>query len=227
MQPYFLPYLSYYKLLKLVDKFVIYDDVNFINRGWINRNNILVGGKAHLFTVPLIDASQNKLIYEVQVSPDQVWRKKILKTISQAYRKAPQFETVFPLVEDIITDQSESVADFCLQSLVKTARFMNIDTEIVKTSRQYNNSDLKGQHRILSICQKEGASHYINPIRGQALYDKHLFCNEGITLNFIHTTPRAYPQFKNDFVPLLSILDIMMFNNQKEIQDLLGEYDLI
>ncbi len=227
MQPYFLPYLSYYKLLNLVDKFVIYDDVNFINRGWINRNNILVGGKAHLFTVPLLDASQNKLIYEVQVSPDQVWRKKILKTIDQAYRKAPQYATVFPLIEDIINDTSESIADFCLQSLVKTAQFMNINTEIVKTSRQYDNNELKSQHRILSICKKEGAEQYINPIRGQALYDKELFSKEGITLNFIHTTPRPYPQFKNDFVPLLSILDVMMFNSQAEIQELLSEYDLV
>ena len=227
MQPYFLPYLSYYKLLNLADKFVIYDDVNFITRGWINRNNILIGGKAHLFTIPLLDASQNKLIHEVEVSPDPVWRKKFLKTVGQAYRKAPHYGVVFPLIEDIVNDQSENIAEYCLQALTKTARYMGIATEIVKTSRQYDNAELKSENRILSICQKEGADHYINPIRGQMLYDRNLFSNEGITLNFIQTTPRPYPQFKNEFVPWLSILDVLMFNSKAEIQDLLGEYELV
>lgn len=227
MQPYFLPYLSYYKLLNLADKFVIYDDVNFINRGWINRNNILVGGKAHLFTVPLLNASQNKLIYEVEVSPDSVWRKKLLKTIAQTYRKAPQYETVFPFIEDIVNDTSESIADYCLQSLTKTVEFLGIQTEIVKSSRQYDNADLKSQNRILDICLKEESNHYINSIRGQELYDKTLFENEGIRLNFIRTVPTPYPQFKNEFVPWLSILDVLMFNSTDRIQELLQEYELI
>ncbi len=227
MQPYFLPYLGYYQLLNLVDKFVIYDDVNFISRGWINRNNLLMGAKAHLFTIPLLDASQNKLIHEVQVSPDPVWRKKLLKTIDQAYRKASYYEPVFPLIESVVNNQSESVADYCLQALTKTARYMNIDTKIVRTSRIYENTDLKSQNRILSICQKEGADQYINPIGGQDLYDKTLFKNEGIALNFIQTTPWAYPQFKNEFVPWLSILDVMMFNSPVEIQAHLHEFELV
>lgn len=227
MQPYFLPYFGYYQLLNLVDKFVIYDDVNFISRGWINRNNILVGGKAHLFTIPLLDASQNKSIHEVQVSPDPVWRKKLLKTIAQAYRKAPHYEPVFPLIEEIVNDHSVSIADYCLQGLIKTARYLDIDTEIVQTSRSYDNTDLSGQNRILSICQKEGADQYINPIGGQDLYDKTLFKNEGITLNFIRSKPFAYPQFKNEFVPWLSILDVMMFNSPAEIQGYLSEFELV
>lgn len=227
MQPYFLPYLGYYQLLNLVDKFVIYDDVNFISRGWINRNNLLIGGKAHLFTIPLLDASQNKLIHEVQVSPDLVWRKKLLKTIAQAYRKAPHYEPVFPLIEEIVNDQSVSIADYCLQGLTKTARYLNITTEIVTTSRIYENTDLSGQNRILSICQKEGTDQYINPIGGQDLYDKTLFKNEGITLNFIQAKPCVYPQFKNEFVPWLSILDVMMFNSPAEIQKHLNEFELV
>lgn len=227
MQPYFLPYLGYYKLLNAVDKFVVYDDVNFINRGWVNRNKILVGGKEHLFTVPLQNASQNKLIHEVKLSPDPAWRKKLLKTIDQSYRKAPYYEVAFPLIEDIINDPAEDIATYCHQSLTKTAKYLEIKAEIVPTSRHYGNSELKAQERILDICKKEAADHYINPINGQELYDKTLFNNEGIKLSFIKRQPRAYPQFKNEFVPWLSVIDVMMFNSVVEIQDLLQVFELV
>ncbi|MDR6194877.1 WbqC family protein [Siphonobacter sp. SORGH_AS_0500] len=96
MQPYLFPYIGYFQLLNAVDKFVIYDDVAFINRGWINRNSILNNGKAQLFTVPLKEASQNKLIHEISIDTDQKWRDKLLKTIQQNYKKAPHFAAVFP-----------------------------------------------------------------------------------------------------------------------------------
>ncbi len=227
MQPYFLPYLGYYALLNAVDKFVLYDDVNFINRGWINRNQILVGGKGHLFTVPLKNASQNKLIHEVNLSSDTTWRKKLLKTISQSYRKAPHFGVVYPLLEDIINDASENIADYCHQSLVKTANYLEISSEIVPTSRQYGNPALKGQERIIDICKLENADHYINPINGQELYDRKFFDEAGIKLNFIKSRAQSYKQFKNDFVPWLSIIDAIMFNTVAETQELLREFELI
>lgn len=227
MQPYFLPYLGYYKLLNDVDKFVLYDDVNFINRGWVNRNQILVGGKEHLFTVPLQNASQNKLICEVKLSPDPAWRKKLLKTIDQSYRKAPHYETAFPLLEDIFNDPAEDIASYCYQSLTKTADYLEISTEIVPTSRHYGNAALKGQERILDICKKEKADHYINPTNGQELYDKTLFESEGITLSFIKRKSQAYQQFKNEFVPWLSVIDALMFNSVAEIQDLLQVFELV
>ncbi len=227
MQPYFMPYLGYYKLLNAADKFVIYDDVNFINRGWINRNNILVNGKEHLFTIPLQDASQNKLINEVNLSPDVVWRKKLLKTIAQSYRKAPYYEDVFPLLENIINDPAEDIAAYCGQSLTKTANYLEIKTEIVSSSRQYGNAALKAQERILDICKQEEATHYINPINGQELYDKSFFEEKGVTLSFIMAKSQPYPQFKNEFVPWLSVIDVLMFNSVPEIHDLLQAYDLI
>src|SRR5688572_17972704 len=99
MQPYFAPYIGYFQLIHSVDKFIIYDDVNFIKKGWINRNNILAGGKAQLFTIPLVAASQNKLINELEISGEGNWRHKLKSSIEHSYRKAPQFQHVFPLIE--------------------------------------------------------------------------------------------------------------------------------
>ncbi len=227
MQPYFLPYIGYFQLLNAVDKFVLYDDVNFINRGWINRNNLLLGGKPHLFTLPLVNASQNRLIHEVSLSEEATWRKKITKTVQQAYQKAPHFQAVFPLFEEIIHQESTDISDLVYQSLLKLTGHLGIETEIVKSSRVYGNSDLKGQDRILSICSKEGATRYINPIGGQELYDKAQFEHAGIQLNFIKSMGHSYPQFKNAFVPWLSILDVLMFNDLARTRELLLDFELV
>ncbi|WP_031526903.1 WbqC family protein [Dyadobacter crusticola] len=227
MQPYIFPYIGYFQLINAVDKFIIYDDVNFINKGWINRNNILVSGKAHLFTIPLKDASQNKLINEVELLKTEPWQKKLLKTIQQSYQKAPHYRKVFDLIEEIVNLDVRTIYELTLHALTRTCAFMEIDTEIISSSTIYNNTHLKGQARILDICKQEGASHYINPIGGMELYDKSKFEGEGIKLDFIKSLPSPYIQFKNAFVPWLSIIDILMFNNPEEIRAQLKAYELI
>ncbi len=226
MQPYLFPYIGYFQLLNAVDKFVIYDDVAFINRGWINRNCILNNGKSQLFTVPLKDASQNKLIHEISIDSDQKWREKLLKTIQQNYKKAPHFAEVFPLVERILQQPESNVSTAIYQSLRMICEYLYIDTPIIETSRIYNNAHLKAQERILDICLQEKADHYINPTGGRELYDRELFAENGIKLNFIRANEVPYPQFTNEFVPWLSIIDIMMFNSLEQIHELLKTYTL-
>jgi len=227
MQPYIFPYIGYFQLINAVDKFVIYDDVNFINKGWINRNQILVSGQPHLFTVPLKDASQNKLIHEVELAINDPWKKKFLKTIQQSYQKAPNYQKVSLLIEEIVNFQSETIAELTLYALKQVCIYMHIDTQIINSSKVYNNTALKAQDRILDICRQENASHYINPIGGMELYDKIKFEKENIRLNFIKSVASPYPQFKNAFVPWLSVIDILMFNDAENIAGLLKEFELI
>lgn len=89
MQPYFFPYLGYFQMFNAVDKFVLLDDVNFIMRGYINRNSILLNGKAHKFSIPLEKPSQNKLINETKLNFSLKDKENFLKTIQLAYKKAP------------------------------------------------------------------------------------------------------------------------------------------
>ncbi|MCF0050017.1 WbqC family protein [Dyadobacter sp. LJ53] len=227
MQPYIFPYIGYFQLINAVDKFIIYDDVNFINKGWINRNNVLVSGQAHLFTIPLKDASQNKLINEVELSKSEPWQKKFLKTLQQSYQKAPYFQKVFVLIEEIVNLEVQTIYELTFQTLKRTCEYMEITTEIVPSSMIYQNTHLKGQERILDICKQENASHYINPIGGMELYDKEKFEKEGIKLDFIKSVASPYPQFKNAFVPWLSIIDILMFNDPEHIKEHLKAYELI
>ena len=227
MQPYIFPYIGYFQLIYGVDKFVIYNDVNFINRGWINRNNILVGGKASLFSIPLKKASQNKLISEVEVSTEQKWKAKLLKTLTLAYKKAPCFEATYALVEEILEGDYVSISDLATSSIRKIMNYLSIDTQLVAHSAVYNNSTLKGQDRILDICLQEQAKTYINPIGGMEIYDNALFEKNEIDLFFIKTMEHKYTQYKNAFVPYLSIIDVLMFNEKEAIWDLLPKYKLI
>lgn len=227
MQPYILPYIGYFQLIKAVDKFIIYDDVNFINRGWINRNRLLVGGKDSLFTIPLKEASQNKLIHEIEVNWDAAWKSKFLKTLEQSYKKAPFYADVLPLVQASLALDNVPISEVIVENLRILCSYLDIKTEIIASSRSYNNQHLKAQERILDICLQEKAHQYINPIGGIELYDKTVFEEKGTVLNFIKAKAISYPQFKNEFVPWLSILDVLMFNSVAQIQVFLEEYELV
>ena len=225
MQPYFLPYIGYFQLIKAVDKFVIYDDVNFIKRGWINRNKILLNGQSFLFTVSLLKASQNKLINEIYVSNDQ---SKLLKTIYLTYKKAPYFSSVFPIVEAIFGYEDKNLAQFVGNSIIQIADYLQLDTEFIYSSdiKEMDHS-LKGQNKILNICTVMGATGYINAIGGMELYDKKEFEKAKVSLFFLKKKSIKYQQFKNEFVPNLSILDVLMFNSVEQTNELLLQFELL
>lgn len=227
MQPYFLPYIGYFQLMAAADKFVLLDDVSFIRRGWINRNRLLLDGVPHTFTVPLRGASQNRLICEIELDGERGWREKRLRTIRQAYGKAPCYARAYSLMENLIHYPSSRLDEFLLNSLREVARYLSLEVEIVSTSRIYENAHLKGQERILDICRQEQAQVYINPIGGVGLYDRARFSQQGLRLNFLRSRPVPYSQGKGEHVAGLSIMDVLMFNEPTAVRRLLAEMDLV
>jgi WbqC-like protein family len=227
MQPYIFPYIGYFQLINTVDKFILYDDVNFINKGWINRNNVLINNKESLFTIPLKEASQNKLINEIEILQDGKWQNKFLKTIEQSYKKSPQFQVVFPIIQEIINSPETNISSLIYFSTNKICEYLGIKTEIIKSSSVYNNANLKAQDRILDICKLNQATQYINPQGGIELYDKVIFDNNKIKLNFLKSNSVKYSQYNSDFIPYLSIIDVLMFNTKAQINDHLVSFELI
>jgi len=227
MQPYFLPYIGYIQLLRGVDRFVILDDVNYINRGWVNRNRLLLHGAAYTFTLPLQNASQNRLICDIELLDSMEWRKNIMCTIQHAYTKAPVFEEVWPLMESIFEYPTIQLDKFLLHSLRKVVEYLNLNIQIVKSARRYNNAHLRGQDRIIDICRQEGASRYVNAIGGRSLYRPECFAAYGIELTFLQSRPVIYRQKSETFIPWLSIMDVLMFNTKEQTLGMLQEFDLI
>lgn len=229
MQPYLFPYFGYYQLINAVDKFVVYDDVNFIKQGWINRNNILVNGKPYLFTIPIKNQSSFNKINATIVNEKAyfLWVNKFLKTIEQNYSKAPFYNEVLPLLKNIFQKEDEFISSIAVKSLKLVSEFIGINTVFEDSSETYGNKYLTSQDRVLDICVKENANYYFNPIGGIDLYSKKDFLEKGIVLNFIKSKKFEYMQFNEEFVPNLSIIDILMFNNISTIKKNLNNYELI
>ncbi len=168
-----------------------------------------------MFTMPLVNASQNRRINEILLSPQiSLWKSKFLKTIELNYKRAPHFEETYALVSKIIGYKSESLSDFITNSIVNISKHLDINSEFVISSSRYNNSQLKGQDRIIDICQKECASVYINALGGRDLYAGGAFLNNNIELRFMENKSLVYDQFSNEFVSNLSIIDVLMFNGK-------------
>ncbi len=227
MQPYFLPYIGYFQMIRAVDAFVFYDDVHFINRGWINRNRILVNNEARYITIPLIKASQNKRIDEIEVSDDKEYQK-VLKTIQLSYKKAPYFSQIYPLLEELLTSKHASIATLAMDSCRMVCNYLGVKTQFYVSSLDFASTQLKERaERLQAICKQLNADHYINAMGGVELYSKSNFLENGITLNFIQPKPIVYRQFNDDFVPWLSMLDVLMFNDPDSINNMLTQYELV
>lgn len=228
MQPYLFPYIGYFQLLNLADKFILLNDVNFIKKGWINRNYILVNNKRNLFTIPVAGSSQNRLIKDTEIISDRSKKNKFLLTIEKSYKKAPFFGEIYRMISEIISMNTVKLNDLIMYSLTEIKNYLDIKTEISESSGNYSGSDLKGEDRIINICQRENASHYINLSGGMDLYSKEKFRLNGIELNFLKSKKIVYSQFGNkEFVESLSVIDILMFNPKEKIHNYLNEYELI
>ena len=227
MQPYFFPYIGYFQLINAVDEFVVYDNIKYTKKGWINRNRILVNGKDSYITISLKKASDSLDIRERFLADTWIVdRKKVLNRIQESYRKAPYFKMVYPLVEDCILFEEKNLFSFIYNSLININKYLEIPTNLVVSSTLSIDHKLKAAEKVLAICKNRKADIYINPIGGIELYKKDVFKNQGIDLHFIKTYDFVYSQFENKFVPLLSIIDVMMFNSKKEIKIMLELFTL-
>jgi len=228
MQPYFLPYIGYFQLLNAVDEFVVYDNIEFTKRGWIQRNRILVNGSDSMFSLPLKKASDYLDICERQLADSfGLERSKILRRIESAYRRAPFFISAMPVIERCFNYESANLFEFIHNSLLVVCEYLGITTRITISSGLASNHSLKGQDKVISLCQELSAHHYINAINGRGLYRKEAFAEKGIQLSFIKSEPIVYPQFDNEFVPSLSIIDVMMFNVVTTIGEYWERYELV
>ena len=222
MQPYFLPYLGYWQLIKYTDKYIIFDDVNYIKKGYINRNKILPKAGLYEFTLPLDSASQNKKIYELRLLGNH---EKILKIIFQGYKASINFDSIYPVMEDIFNFKSLVLVDFIEHSIKKICQLLSIKIEILKSSEIF--LDESGVNKIIPLCKLYSANVYVNPIGGMHIYKKEDFLDKNIELRFIKSIPLEYKQLKMPFHPNLSILDFLFNVPQKDWETHLGSYEVL
>ena len=228
MQPYFLPYIGYFQLIHAVDEFIVYDNIQFSKKGWFHRNRMLQNGKDEFFSLSLRKDSDFLDVRERRLSDS--WpadREKILRKIAGNYRTAPYFQTVFPLIETLFRCPETQLFDFIFSSLKVLCNFLEITTPLTVSSTLKIDHSLKSQERVIALVKEAGGTSYLNPIGGFDLYHTADFRSEGLTLQFHKARPFSYPQKGNEFVPWLSVLDLMMFNSREQIIEWLDHFDTI
>lgn len=224
MQPYLFPYIGYYQLVRCVDKFVVYDDVNYIKRGYVNRNHILDKGCRRRFTLPVPGASIHKKISDLRFSGEV---ESILEGIRHAYAKAPFFEEIFPLVRKVFEGEDRSVSAVCSDGINEVFRYLGMAPDVSFSSRLEYNRHLSGAEKLMAICDVFGSRYYVNSIGGQELYEKEYFSSRGFDISFLKSREIRYAQGGGQFVANLSMIDVLMWCPREEVTTLLAEYDLV
>lgn len=230
MQPYIFPYLGYFQLIYAADRFVFYDDVKYIKQGWINRNKILINGNENMFSVPVSKPVQFSAINEVLLHPElfPAWKLKFLKSVTQAYKKAPYFDAVFPVIEEVMLSDSGNIGELAVKSITTVCNYLDLEREFFLSSVQFGPTKGVGRaERLIMISKILGGDRYINAIGGTELYSKEFFSERGMELEFLQPELNSYQQFGKDFQPGLSIIDVLMFNSVSETTEMLSNYSFL
>ena len=228
MQPYLFPYIGYFQLLNSVDLFVLYDDVQYIKGGWINRNKIFDKNGDSYLTFPVKKDSTylniNQRYFSIMTEPE---KNKILRRIEATYRDAPYFDVVSSIIERFLSHENKNVAEAIYFSLETIQQYLGLAFNCVFSSQLPESQGPKGLERVLRICKILDANVYINSPGGQSLYSKEEFQDHGISLHFIKPGPISYKQSTPEFVPNLSMIDVLAFNSIEETRQLIKQYSLI
>lgn len=224
MQPYLFPYIGYYQLAYEVENFIFLDDVNFIKKGYVNRNSILLNGVAHEFSIPVERISQFRSINEHLYLGEY---SKFIKMLEYGYKKAPYYQEAIGIIDAVMCCGDNNVAVKNSMSIMAVFKYLNIERKFSFSSSIGNDTCLKGQERILNLCERFGIKRYRNSIGGQDLYDKKEFERNGVELFFLKSHSVPYRQGKHDFVPNLSMIDMLMYCDKEVIRGQLLNYALV
>ncbi|KOS69857.1 hypothetical protein AEA09_12940 [Lysinibacillus contaminans] len=229
MQPYFFPYIGYFSLLQAADMFVILDTVQFQRKSWMTRNKIIsLKGDSTYIKLPVKKAPLDTLINQIDINNEVDWKTTLFNQLL-VYKKAPFYTETMDIVKNIINADTNKLVDINKNILLEIINYLKLDCKIVVFSEmglkveEVNNAD----EWALNITKALNAEEYINPPGGVTFFNKQKYKDSDIDLKFIKNNLKQYKQYHLDFVPGLSIIDVMMFNSIEEIHKMLADYEEI
>lgn len=231
MQPYFFPYLGYFSLIKHTDEYILFDTVQFMRHGWIERNRILKQDGSWIYIkVPLKRHDRETLIKDVEIDNSQTWAGKILAQLTVYKKSAPNYHQVISLVKEVLAEEHEDIVSLNRRCIEAVCEYLGINADIKTFSKMKisvekpNASD----EWALNICKAlGGVDEYWNSPNGIAFFDRTKYEEAGIELKFQKIIIDPYDQHTQEFQPGLSIIDVMMFNSSEEINKMLDNYEFI
>jgi hypothetical protein len=250
MQPYFFPYIGYFQLISAVDKYILYENLEYIKDGWMHKNRVLVKNHGPTnISLKIVRKSSLKKITEITLINDNRWKRKLLRTIQQNYSNSIYYQEIYPFIELLINMPEKNLHVYNSKIILAICNYLDIETYIQYQNTNYLELEKKLQEkfdlqsdsqlnqydgtydkktvRVLEICKSENADIFINAIGGKSLYSKNQFGNFGIDLHFLETNTICYKQLSAEFFPNLSIIDVLMNCGKDGTKRLLNEYRLV
>ena len=231
MQPYFFPYLGYFGLIANSDRWIVFDPVQYIRKGWMNRNRVLkAGGGEKYVGLTMAPHERSTLIKDMRLAPGARDCDAFLRQLD-AYKllRAPHYAAVTGLLRACFETGSDELVPFLTNSLERTCAYLGLPFRYEVYSRM-GLQHPEPKHPMewsLFTCKEIGAAQYVNPPGGREFFDPARFEAEGIELLFHEQQLPAYDQRNSAFIAGLSIIDVMMFNTPERIREMLAMHTLL
>jgi hypothetical protein len=232
MQPYFFPYIGYFTLIKHTDRFILFDTVQFIRHGWIERNRILKQDSGWLYIQVPIKKSfgRETIIKDIVIDNTQSWQQKILSQLITYKKLAPNYHEVIKLLQNLFSNEFTDIVSLNKASLELVCDYLDISHDLHVFSKM-NLQIIKPQSPdewALNICTAlVGVDEYWNLPGGIDIFDRSKYLSSELDIKFVRTRLDEYKQNRSSFEPGLSIIDIMMFKSPEEIRKMLDVYDFL
>jgi hypothetical protein len=225
MQPYFFPYFEHFRLIEECDQWIVFDIAQYSRKSWINRNRILNREKGWAYlSVPVRKTGLDTAIKDAPINTDSDWRKAIFDKLRIYEQEAPGYGRTMGLLESVLSEEFVSIADLNVSGLRKTCDLLGVTTpiSIVSDMNLALPDDCAPGEWALEICLQVGASRYINPAGGKDIFDEVLYREKGINLEFHEHIEMKYANGSFEFVPDLSVIDYLMWNDDEQLSAWLG-----
>ena len=230
-QTYFFPYIGYFTVLNRADIMVHVDSFQYVKQSWMNRNRIIgESGEVIYINVPIKKCSRETPTNEALVSYESAWDQVILNHLGYYRKRAPYFKEVKEMLEELFSVKHETIADLSMASCDCVLNRLGITKEIHKVSDldipPVGSIDADEWGLTISLLFDD-VDTYVNAPGGKEFYDTSKYKAKGIDIQFLQNRLKPYDQKRDDFIPGLSIIDVMMFNSPEEIREMLLDYDVI
>ena len=229
MQPYYFPYLGYFGLIKHTDEFILFDTPQYIRHGWINRNRILKQKEGWLYIkVPLKSHSRETAIKDIRIDNSKDWKALTLSQLEAYKKRAPYYNGVIDIINELFSKPTNDITQLNKDCIMAVCRYLGIEREFPIFSQMDIKIDKPSSpdEWALNICRALDINEYWNPPGGMDFFDKSKYDTYGVNLRFHTQILKPYNQKRTDFEAGLSIIDVMMFNSPKEINNMLDMYEL-
>ena len=230
MQPYFFPYIGYFQLINSVDRFIFFDDVQYIRHGWINRNRILKPDEGtQYFAGSLQKHSQKTIIKDIRLQEDDVWKTKIFGQLDHYKKRAEFYTQTIGLLKECLNTKETSITRFNGHCLRVVFEFLGIPFKVeISSEMDFDYSKVTGPGEwALRICEQLKADEYTNPLGGKELFNRNQFEGANIKLSFLSSVLTPYSQKRQNFEEGLSIIDVLMFNGPEETRKMVDKFEVI